>query len=156
MAYSINKVILVGNVGKDPETKTFQNGSKVVNFSIATSEKWKDKVSGENKEQTEWHRVTIFNAGLVSIAEQYIKKGMKVYIEGQLQTRKWQDQSGQDKYTTEVVLQNYKGDLVLLDRGSSDNMNNISEYSSEKLEKKESEEKKLTSGSDILDDEIPF
>ncbi len=155
MAYSINKVILVGNVGKDPETKTFQNGSKVVNFSIATSEKWKDKVSGESKEQTEWHRVTIFNVGLVNIAEQYIKKGMKVYIEGQLQTRKWQDQSGQDKYTTEVVLQNYKGELVLLDRGNSENLNSMSDFSSEKIEKNNNEENKAPV-SDVLDDDIPF
>ena len=116
MAGSVNKVILVGNLGKDPEVRSFQNGGKVCNFSLATSENWKDKNSGERREKTEWHNVAIFNENLVRIAEQYLKKGSKVYIEGALQTRKWQDQSGADKYTTEVVLQNFNGTLVLLDR----------------------------------------
>ena len=116
MAYSINKVTLVGNIGNEPEVKTFQNGNKVVNLSIATSERWKDKESGEMKTNTEWHRVVIFNPVLADIAEKYIKKGSKVYLEGQLQTRKWQDSSGVDKYTTEVVLQNFRGELLLLDR----------------------------------------
>jgi single-strand DNA-binding protein len=115
MAGSVNKVILVGNLGKDPEIRNFQNGGKVANFSIATSESWKDKNTGEKREKTDWHNVAIFNEGLVRVAEQYLRKGSKVYIEGQLQTRKWTDQSGTDKYTTEVVLQNYNGTLVMLD-----------------------------------------
>lgn len=119
MAGSVNKVILVGNLGKDPEIRSFQNGGKVANFSIATSESWKDKNTGEKREKTDWHNVAIFNEGLVRVAEQYLRKGSKVYIEGQLQTRKWTDQSGADKYTTEVVLQNYNGTLVMLD-GRSD------------------------------------
>ncbi len=119
MAGSVNKVILVGNLGKDPEIRSFQNGGKVANFSIATSESWKDKNTGEKREKTDWHNIAIFNEGLVRVAEQYLRKGSKVYIEGQLQTRKWTDQSGTDKYTTEVVLQNYNGTLVMLD-GRSD------------------------------------
>ncbi len=115
MAGSLNKVMLIGNLGKDPEVRSFQNGGKVCNFSLATSENWKDKNSGERREKTDWHNVAIFNENLVRIAEQYLKKGSKVYIEGSLQTRKWQDQSGADKYTTEVVLQNFNGTLVLLD-----------------------------------------
>ncbi len=116
MAGSLNKVMLIGNLGKDPEVRSFANGGKVCNFSLATSESWKDKNSGERREKTDWHNVAIFNENLVRIAEQYLKKGSKVYIEGSLQTRKWQDQSGADKYTTEVVLQNFNGTLVLLDR----------------------------------------
>jgi single-strand DNA-binding protein len=115
MAGSVNKVIIVGNLGRDPEVRSFQNGGKVVNLRIATSETWRDKASGERKERTEWHSVAIFNEGLAKIAEQYLKKGSKVYIEGQLETRKWQDQSGADRYTTEVVLRNYGGTLTLLD-----------------------------------------
>ncbi len=115
MAGSVNKVILVGNVGNDPEVRTFGNGGKVANLSIATSESWRDKSSGEKKEKTEWHRVAIFNDGLVGIVERYVKKGSKLYIEGKLQTRKWQDRDGNDKYTTEVVLQGYGGTLTLLD-----------------------------------------
>ena len=123
MAGSVNKVILVGNLGKDPEVRTFSNGNKVCNFSIATSETWRDKASGERKEKTEWHNIAIFNENLAKIAEQYLKKGSKVYVEGQLETRKWQDQSGADRYTTEVVLSRFRGELTLLDgrndRGSS-------------------------------------
>ena len=115
MAGSVNKVILIGNLGRDPEVRSFQNGGKVCNLRIATSENWKDKNTGERKEKTEWHSVAIFQEGLVRIAEQYLRKGSKVYIEGQLQTRKWQDQSGQDKYSTEVVLQGYGGTLTMLD-----------------------------------------
>ena len=115
MAGSVNKVIIVGNLGRDPEVRTFQNGGKVVNLRIATSETWKDRTSGERKERTEWHSVAIFNENLARVAEQYLKKGSKVYIEGQLETRKWQDQSGQDRYTTEVVLRPYRGELTLLD-----------------------------------------
>jgi single-strand DNA-binding protein len=115
MAGSVNKVILIGNLGRDPEIRTFQNGGKVCNLRIATSEQWKDKQSGERKERTEWHTVAVFQEGLVRICEQYLKKGSKVYIEGKLQTRKWQDQSGADRYSTEVVLQGYDGTLTMLD-----------------------------------------
>ncbi|MFO7806023.1 MAG: single-stranded DNA-binding protein [Paracoccaceae bacterium] len=115
MAGSVNKVILIGNLGADPEVRNFQNGGKVCNLRIATSETWKDKNTGERKEKTEWHSVAIFQEGLVSVAERFLKKGSKVYIEGKLQTRKWQDQSGQDRYSTEVVLQGYGGTLTMLD-----------------------------------------
>jgi single-strand DNA-binding protein len=115
MAGSVNKVIIIGNLGRDPEVRTFQNGGKVCNLRIATSENWKDKSTGERREKTEWHSIAIFQEGLVRIAEQYLKKGSKVYIEGQLQTRKWQDQSGQDRYSTEVVLQGFGGALTMLD-----------------------------------------
>ncbi len=114
MAGSVNKVILVGNLGSDPESRSFQNGGKVVNLRIATSESWKDKSSGERKEKTEWHTVAIFNEALGGVAEKYLRKGSKVYVEGKLQTRKWQDQSGNDRYSTEVVLQGFDGTLVLL------------------------------------------
>ena len=120
MAGSVNKVILIGNLGRDPEVRTTQSGTKVANLSLATSESWKDRNTGERKEKTEWHRVVIFG-NLADIAERYLKKGSKVYISGQLQTRKWQDQSGQDKYTTEVVLQGFNGELTMLDsRGGGD------------------------------------
>ncbi len=115
MAGSVNKVILVGNLGRDPEVRSFPNGGKVVNLRVATSERWRDKQTGENKERTEWHSVAIFNENLGRIAEQYLRKGSKVYLEGQLETRKWQDQSGQDRYTTEVVLRQFRGELTLLD-----------------------------------------
>ncbi|MFG6567250.1 MULTISPECIES: single-stranded DNA-binding protein [unclassified Sulfitobacter] len=115
MAGSVNKVILIGNLGRDPEVRSFQNGGKVCNLRIATSETWKDRNTGERREKTEWHSVAIFQEGLVRIAEQYLKKGSKVYIEGQLQTRKWQDQSGADRYSTEVVLQGFGGTLTMLD-----------------------------------------
>ena len=122
MAGSVNKVIIVGNLGRDPEVRSFPNGGKVVSLNIATSETWRDKASGERKERTEWHRVAIFNEALGKIAEQYLKKGSTVYIEGQLETRKWQDQSGADRFTTEVVLRQFRGELTLLggrDGGSS-------------------------------------
>ncbi|KQN81217.1 single-stranded DNA-binding protein [Sphingomonas sp. Leaf62] len=115
MAGSVNKVILVGNLGRDPESRSFQNGGKVVNLRIATSESWKDRNSGEKKEKTEWHSVAIFNEGLANVAERFLRKGSKVYIEGQLQTRKWQDQNGQDKYSTEIVLQGFNSVLTMLD-----------------------------------------
>lgn len=115
MAGSVNKVILVGNLGRDPETRRLGSGDPVVNLRIATSESWKDKASGERKEKTEWHSVVIYNENLARVAEQYLRKGSKVYIEGQLQTRKWSDQSGAEKYTTEVVLQRFRGELTLLD-----------------------------------------
>ncbi|MCZ8335068.1 MAG: single-stranded DNA-binding protein [Rhodobacteraceae bacterium] len=114
MAGSVNKVIIIGNLGRDPEVRSFQNGGKVVNLRIATSETWRDRTSGERKERTEWHSVAIFNEPLAKIAEQYLRKGSTVYIEGALETRKWQDQSGQDRYTTEIVLRPYNGNLTLL------------------------------------------
>src|SRR3546814_157416 len=114
MAGSVNKVILVGNLGRDPEVRSTQDGTKIVNFTLATSETWRDKSSGERRERTEWHRVVIFNENLARIAEQYLRKGSSVYVEGQLQTRKWTDQQGQEKYTTEVVLQRFRGELTLL------------------------------------------
>lgn len=116
MAGSINKVTLLGNLGQDPEVRTFQNGGRVVNMRIATSDSWKDRTTGERKERTEWHTVAIFSEPLGRIAEQYLKKGSKVYIEGKLETRKWQDQNGQDRYSTEIVLRPYGGELVLIDR----------------------------------------
>lgn len=115
MAGSVNKVILVGNLGKDPESRSFQNGGEVVSFSVATSESWKDRSSGERKEKTEWHNVSIFSEGLARVAKNYLRKGSKVYLEGQLETRKWQDQSGNDRYTTDVVLRNFNSAMVLLD-----------------------------------------
>jgi len=115
MAGSVNKVILIGNLGRDPESRAFQNGGKVVNLRIATSESWKDRNTGERKEKTEWHSVAIFNEGLANVAEKYLRKGSKVYIEGQLQTRKWQDAQGQDKYSTEIVLQGFNSVLTMLD-----------------------------------------
>jgi single-strand DNA-binding protein len=115
MAGSVNKVILVGNLGKDPEVRSSQDGTKIVNFSLATSETWNDKASGERKEKTEWHRVVVFNERIADVVEKYVRKGSKVYVEGSLQTRKWTDQSGQDKYTTEVVIGRFRGELTMLD-----------------------------------------
>jgi single-strand DNA-binding protein len=115
MSGSLNKVILIGNVGKDPEIRSFQNGGKVANLTLATSESWKDKESGERKERTEWHRISITNDGLVGVVEKYVKKGAKLYIEGQLETRKWTDKDGQEKYSTEIVLRPYSGELLMLD-----------------------------------------
>lgn len=129
MAGSINKVIIVGNLGKDPETRATQSGSEICNLTIATSENWKDRATGERKEKTEWHRVVIFNENLVRIAKEYLRKGSKVYIEGQLQTRKWTNKEGQEVYTTEVVLQNYNGNLTLLDsRGAGEGRGNSGGY----------------------------
>jgi len=115
MAGSVNKVILVGNLGRDPEIRNTQDGTKVANLSLATSETWRDKTSGERRERTEWHRIAIFNDRLAEVAEKYLKKGSKIYVEGQLQTRKWTDQSGQERYTTEVVLSRFRGELTMLD-----------------------------------------
>lgn len=123
MSGSVNKVILIGNLGRDPEVRTFQNGGKVANLRIATSETWKDRNTGERRERTEWHTVSIFNEALVRLAEQYLRKGSKVYIEGKLETRKWQDQSGQDRYSTEVVLRPYAGEMTFLD-SRNDNSGN--------------------------------
>ena len=115
MAGSVNKVIIIGNLGRDPEIRTFQNGGRVANLSVATSESWRDRTSGERKEKTEWHRVVIFNEKLVEVVEKYLRTGAKVYLEGQLETRKWTDQSGAEKYTTEVVLRPFRGELTMLD-----------------------------------------
>jgi len=131
MSGSVNKVILVGNLGKDPEVRTLNDGSRVANLSVATSDAWRDKVTGERKDRTEWHRVVVFNDKLVEILEKYTRKGSKVFLEGQLQTRKWTDQSGQEKYSTEVVLQKYRGELTLLDgRGDGQGANRGGESSS--------------------------
>ena len=152
MAYSINKVILIGNVGNDPEIKSFQSGDRVVNFSLATTENWKDKQTGEQKSITEWHKISIFNTGLISITEKLIKKGMKIYIEGQLQTRKWQDASGTDKYSTEIVLKQYRGELVLLDKLEQRNTLNNGNQTLDSDKPIES----FTGKSPELDDDIPF
>ncbi len=120
MAGSVNKVILVGNLGRDPVSRSFQNGGKVVNLTVATSEQWKDRNSGERRDKTEWHRVAIFNEGLANVAERYLRKGSKVYLEGQLQTRKWSDNAGVERWATEVVLQGFNAVMVLLDRNQGD------------------------------------
>ncbi|MDR1475985.1 MAG: single-stranded DNA-binding protein [Holosporales bacterium] len=122
MAGSLNKVILIGNLGKDPDIRFMPDGSKVTSFSLATSDVWKDKVTGERKDKTEWHRISIFNERLVDVVEKYVRKGTKLYVEGQLQTRKWTDQSGTERYTTEIILGKYRGEIVILDpkRGESD------------------------------------
>ncbi|MGB1216145.1 MAG: single-stranded DNA-binding protein [Pikeienuella sp.] len=151
MAGSVNKVILIGNLGRDPEVRSFQNGGKVCNLRIATAEAWKDKNTGERKERTEWHSVAIFQEGLVRIAEQYLRKGSKVYIEGQLQTRKWQDQSGQDRYSTEVVLQGYGGTLTMLDGQSKGDAGSTGNYGAPQGGGYDS-----GSSGGAMDDEIPF
>lgn len=167
MAGSINKVILVGNLGKEPEVRTLNSGDKVVNLRIATSESWKDRASGERRERTEWHSVVIFNEALARVAEQYLHKGSKVYIEGQLQTRKWQDQSGADRYSTEIVLQRYRGELAMLDSrsggsggyGESDMGDDDGGYSSGPPARSGggSGSGRLSGGgSNDFDDEIPF
>ena len=154
MSGSVNKVTLVGNLGRDPEIRAMQNGDKIVQLSVATSDRWKDKNSGEQRERTEWHRVVIFNDALGKIAEQYLKKGSTVYLEGQLQTRKWTDQqSGQEKYTTEVVLQRYRGELTLLGSRSE---NQIS-YDQQNSDIDQSNQVSISDGiASDLDDEIPF
>ena len=153
MAGSVNKVILVGNLGRDPEVRTFQNGGKVCNLRVATSETWKDRNTGERRERTEWHSVAIFSEPLARIAEQYLRKGSKVYLEGQLETRKWQDQSGQDRYTTEVVLRPYRGELTLLDgRGEGGGIDDRG--SSGGYEDRGGGSK--SGGYSDMDDEIPF
>ena len=159
MAGSLNKVMIIGNLGKDPEVRSFQNGGKVCNLSIATSERWTDKNSGENREKTEWHSIAIFSEGLVRICEQYLKKGSKVFVEGQLQTRKWQDQSGNDRYSTEVVLQNYGGTLTMLDgrdgNASGGTFGNGDSFTSQNQGGIASGSQGGVGNSD-LDDEIPF
>ncbi len=153
MSGSVNKVTLVGNLGRDPEIRAMQNGDKIVQLSIATSDRWKDKNSGEQRERTEWHRVVIFNDALGKIAEQYLKKGSTVYLEGQLQTRKWTDQqSGQDKYTTEVVLQRYRGELTLLGSRPDNQINN--DFNKPEID--QLSEPSVSNIASDLDDEIPF
>ena len=157
MAGSVNKVILIGHLGRDPEVRTFQNGGKVCNLRLAPSETWKDRNTGERRERTEWHSVAITNEGLVGIAEQFLRKGSKVYVEGQLKTRKWQDQSGQDRYSTEVVLAPYRGELNLLDpreRGSSGGASG--DYGGGYDQGGSSSSSGGSGGSRDLDDEIPF
>ncbi len=155
MAGSVNKVILVGTLGRDPEVRFVQDASRVANLSVATSESWRDKQSGERRERTEWHRVVIWNQNLAEIAEKYLRKGSKVYLEGQLQTRKWQDQSGQDRYTTEVVLARFRGELTMLD-GRPEGGAPAGEDTG--APPPESGPETGTSGgaADDLDDEIPF
>ena len=157
MAGSVNKVILIGNLGIDPEIKTFQNGGRVATLSLATSESWKDRDSGEKREKTEWHRVVIFNERIIDIVEKFVKKGSKLYLEGKLETRKWQDQNGQDKYTTEIVLKNFRGELTLLDN-SSDNQKGDYTEEENNLEKKQDNliENDTNDKSNDIDDEIPF
>jgi len=156
MAGSVNKVILIGNLGRDPEVRTMQDGSPVVNLSLATSENWRDKNTGERREKTEWHRVVIFNERLAEVAQKYLRKGSKIYVEGQLQTRKWTDQSGVEKYTTEVVLQRFRGELTMLDtRGGG------GEYGGQEGGYGSSMEPAgggapVSAGRGDLDDEIPF
>jgi single-strand DNA-binding protein len=160
MAGSVNKVILVGNLGADPEIRRTQDGRPIANLRLATSDSWRDKTTGERREKTEWHRVVIFNENLCRIAEQYLKKGSKVYIEGALQTRKWQDQSGQDRYSTEVVLQGFRGELTLLDRAGSASSDagspeNNGEFGSPGPTRKSA----VAAGGSLrgeMDDEIPF
>ena len=157
MAGSVNKVILVGNLGAEPEIRTLPNGNKVVNLSVATSENWRDKNTGERREKTEWHRVVIFSEGLARVAEQYLHKGSKVYLEGQLQTRKWQDQSGQDKYSTEVVLQGFNSNLTMLDgRGEGGGDAGFSSSSPGRAEGRRPSSSAPAFEPAGMDDDIPF
>ncbi|HWV42342.1 single-stranded DNA-binding protein [Pseudorhodoplanes sp.] len=163
MAGSVNKVILVGNLGKDPEIRRTQDGRPIANLSIATSETWRDKATGERKEKTEWHRVVIFNEGLCKVAEQYLKKGAKVYIEGQLQTRKWTDKDGIEKYSTEVVLQGFNSQLTMLDGRSGGGGDRVSDYgggsdfgSSGPSSGGGARRPAMAGGGRDMDDEIPF
>ena len=165
MAGSVNKVILVGNLGKDPEVRRLNSGAAVVNLRVATSESWRDKATGEKQERTEWHNVVIYNENLGKIAEQYLKKGSKVYVEGQLTTRKWQDQTGQDRYSTEVVLNRYRGELTLLDRagdtvsaGNGDDFGRSSPMDAGREPRAPARTPAPVGGSlaEELDDDIPF
>lgn len=163
MAGSVNKVILIGNLGADPEVRRLNSGDPVVNLSVATSEQWRDKQSGDRREKTEWHRVVIFNDNLAKVAENYLKKGSKVYIEGQIQTRKWQDQNGQDKYSTEIVLQKYRGELQMLDsRGENEGSygggqrSGSGGYSNDRVGQGGGQSQPSQDFSRSDDDEIPF
>ena len=153
MAGSVNKVILIGNLGADPEIRTLNSGDRVANLRVATSESWRDRASGEKKERTEWHRVVIFNDNLVKVAENYLRKGSKVYLEGAIQTRKWTDQSGQEKYSTEVVLQKFRGELTMLD-GKGEGGSSGDDYFSSGPRAQPSGPREDFSAD--LDDEIPF
>ena len=157
MAGSVNKVILVGNLGSDPEIRRMNSGDQVATLSVATSETWKDKNTGERKDRTEWHKVVIFNENLVKVAEQYLKKGAKVFIEGQLQTRKWQDQSGIDRFTTEIVLQKYRGELQMLDsRPDGGDSNAATNNQNSAIGSQYAAQKGRTSYQSPLDDDVPF
>ena len=166
MAGSVNKVILIGNLGRDPEVRTMQSGGKVCNLSVATSESWRDKGSGERREKTEWHRVVIFNENLIQVAERFLKKGSKVYLEGQIETRKWTDQSGQEKYSTEVVLRPFRGELTMLDGregGGGGGGGGGGSYGGSGFDEAPAREPSRSSGGGggfgpgpDLDDEIPF
>ncbi len=157
MSGSVNKVILVGNLGRDPEVRTMQNGGKVCNLSVATSERWRDRNSGEMQERTEWHRVVIFDEKIADVCERYLRKGSKVYLEGQLQTRKWTDQSGVEKYTTEVVLQRFRGNLVMLDgRGEGGSGGDYSSGGGGDYNQGGGYSGGGGGGAGDLDDEIPF
>ena len=157
MAGSVNKVIIVGNLGKDPEVRTFPNGGKVCNFPVATSETWRDRNSGEKQERTQWHNIAIFSEPLVNIAERFLKKGSKIFVEGQLETRKWQDNTGADRYSTEVVLRPYKGELTLLDNKSeTDNTQRESLSESTTSIMPQNTENSPSFAVDDFDDEIPF
>ena len=157
MAGSVNKVIIVGNLGKDPEVRTFPNGGKVCNFPVATSETWRDRNSGEKQERTQWHNIAIFSEPLVNIAERFLKKGSKIFVEGQLETRKWQDNTGADRYSTEVVLRPYKGELTLLDNKSeTDNTQRESLSESTTSVMPQNTENSTSFAADDFDDEIPF
>ncbi len=151
MSESVNKVILIGNVGQDPEIRSFQSGGKVCNLSLATSERWRDRESNEQMERTQWHRVVVFNENLVSLIEKYVNKGSKLYIEGQLETRKWTDSSGADKYATEVVLRNFKGELTFL--GSRGNNNDNQSDNNNKISQEEHSSLDLKNDNDI---DVPF
>ena len=156
MAGSVNKVILLGNLGKDPDIRSMQNGKKVANFGIATSKRWTDRDTQEKKEKTSWHSIVVFNEGLVGIVEQYVKKGSQIYIEGELQTRKWQDQEGKDRYTTEVVLQGYNSNLTLLgSRNQSENIENQTQ-SMDNNSISDDSFGNTTTDSSNLDEDIPF
>ena len=153
MAGSVNKVIIMGNLGKDPEIRNFPNGGRVCNFSVATSESWRDKNSGEKQERTQWHNISILSDPLVNIAERFLKKGSKVYLEGQLETRKWQDNSGSDRYSTEIVLRPYKGEITLIDNKADSYMSN-EPTSNNQMD--EIQENSVSPNVDDFDDEIPF
>mgnify|MGYP001247694236 CR=1 FL=1 len=158
MVGSVNKVILLGNIGNNPDIRAMQNGSKLASFSIATSKRWKDKSTQEYKDKTEWHKVVAFGDGLVDIIEKYVKKGSKVYIEGEISTRKWQDQEGKDRYTTEIILQGYNSTLTLLDSRGSSNTQQLENSENKQIENDLQTEsnKNITEESSDIDDDIPF
>lgn len=152
MAGSVNKVILVGNLGKDPEVRMTQEGTKIVNFSLATSEQWKDRDTQERKERTEWHRVVIFNEKLAEIAERYLRKGSKIYVEGQLQTRKWTDQTGQERYTTEIIVPRFRGEITMLDSARNQGTGGAGES----FDAPTNSAREVFPSMETIDDQIPF